>query len=1498
MRLCSLCVAATLLLVSAACPSWSPPAGTVIACASDDDCPRDFTCKEGIGLCRPAKDESEPPRVREGEAEVVPSIAGPDTTVTVSFQANEPLFQAPTLTLVAGDARRAFDAASLNGDASTATIVIDAADPSGEAQVLARLVDLAGNVTEDALVGTLTIDTDAPSAVSVAAVPYFAADGAAVTLSITASEALNADGSTLEVAGGLATLLAGENGSLTAQIDVDAIALGEGPVTGELVLRDAAGNRSTALPLVLFEVDSEAPVATLQAATEAAAPGGVISASLQFQEILEVAPTVALVSAAPPDVIVRAMQVAELGPSLYVATANVLPGDPDGTYAIVVSGAVDRAGNTSAAQQLGAIAVDATAPAFTSVPSASPAVLSRVAGFSSAAVTFTAGEPVTALVSLGERVLPCASDDDLAFACALEVDDTDAAGAQNLFVTVVDRAGNPAFSATGVFIDDAPPSVFALATALEPSGALPTATVLGLGGVVRITLRSDEPLAAAPVAASVPAGLSFSLASQDGDTVTFQATVAAGTPEGAFDVEVTWSDAVGNAATVALGQDINVDRTAPAAPPVGTADAIVFERVPWGDASSSARRFSVRVASPPADVVLAIAYSDMATFAELGRAATSPGARVDLGGADRQVVAIAFADAAGNISERALVRDVSWTATLGGKIAGSTLENPHGFHHLGFADASRQVGVADETNAASAARAGDGQAVTTNAAASFKTSSTGASPIALVDPAVAYDAARGRIVALSAQVAGDTWEHDGSHWQLRALTDPEGDGNPSLRPIGARLAYDAARGESVLFGGDGANIGNTWVFNGASWRLAQENAAGDGGPDEVWGPALAYDGARGQVVLFGGELGFPAATVDTTWVWDGLRWSERCATACTPPPPREGAAMAFDPDRGVLVLFGGIDQGAPFDDVWEWNGVTWTGPIVPATRPSARALPGLAWDPQRREVLLFGGGGSDLVEGVGALNDVWSWNGTRWLPITPDDPEQDGNPSARSGQRGVSRAEDVAFVGGAFANDCIGGAPNPFAECSGPAIWDGVSFLDHAQEPASAPAARLGAAMAFDSARGVSVMFGGGIDTNFSFHFPVVDDDVWEHNGARWRIADTQFAGIKPTARQDAVLVYDEDNAVSVMFGGTSAGACDAVTGGASDDIVYCPSFVWLWDGAAWTRVDPAGAEPSPRRRHAMAFDRTRGVVVLFGGAAEGSCDGRATCDTVWEYDVSAATWSARTPTDVEGDGNPAAREHHVLVYDAARAETVLVGGRTEELATPCGESSFSDFCDDTWTWNGTRWRRAQTTFATTARFYSAAVYDEGRARPVIVGGIDNGANMMDVLEWNGSAWVPRSIADPDADGVPAPRGGHAASYDSVRGQIVMHGGGPNLSATDATTYLLDTGARVAAAQQVDFLFSAAGAPTSATLVGLDLTASAVSSPGAPTLQVWDGQWREVDATAPLQFSTTSAVEIGRMLFGTGRSLGVRVRGPAAGNSPSSSVTTDGVQAVFRYRLP
>src|SRR5262245_11281982 len=71
------------------------------------------------------------------------------------------------------------------------------------------------------------------------------------------------------------------------------------------------------------------------------------------------------------------------------------------------------------------------------------------------------------------------------------------------------------------------------------------------------------------------------------------------------------------------------------------------------------------------------------------------------------------------------------------------------------------------------------------------------------------------------------------------------------------------------------------------------------------GPVMAYDSARHRLVLFGGysaRLG--ESRLGDTWEWDGDIW-RRVST--TGPSPRAGHAMAYDSARGRVVLFGGYD---------------------------------------------------------------------------------------------------------------------------------------------------------------------------------------------------------------------------------------------------------------------------------------------------------------------------------------------------------------------------------------------------------------------------------------------------------------------------------------------------------------------------------------------------------------------------------------------------------------
>lgn len=72
----------------------------------------------------------------------------------------------------------------------------------------------------------------------------------------------------------------------------------------------------------------------------------------------------------------------------------------------------------------------------------------------------------------------------------------------------------------------------------------------------------------------------------------------------------------------------------------------------------------------------------------------------------------------------------------------------------------------------------------------------------------------------------DTWEYDGGTWaQVPSLTAPDG-------RHGHDMVYDAVRGEVVLFGGDLGPL-NDWDVRGDTWTFGEpSDTDGDGVPDE------------------------------------------------------------------------------------------------------------------------------------------------------------------------------------------------------------------------------------------------------------------------------------------------------------------------------------------------------------------------------------------------------------------------------------------------------------------------------------------------------------------------------------------------------------------------------------------------------------------------------------------------------------------------------------------
>lgn len=207
-----------------------------------------------------------------------------------------------------------------------------------------------------------------------------------------------------------------------------------------------------------------------------------------------------------------------------------------------------------------------------------------------------------------------------------------------------------------------------------------------------------------------------------------------------------------------------------------------------------------------------------------------------------------------------------------------------------------------------------------------------------------------------------------------AWTELQPPSRPSLRDA-VRMAWDHARGEVLLFGGDGhAPRNDTWSWNGATW--AQLTPASSP-PGHAW-HALASDSSRQRVVLFGGIDS--NGVIDQTWEWDGSNWST--PGAIPSPPARTFPAMAYDALRGEIVLFGGFPAQSPLADTWTWDGLSWTSRST-GTTPPARGWHAMAFDEHRGEVVMFGGyaGGASAT-----FADTWVWNGTDWSPRAPATP--------------------------------------------------------------------------------------------------------------------------------------------------------------------------------------------------------------------------------------------------------------------------------------------------------------------------------------------------------------------------------------------------------------------------------------------------------------------------------------------------------------------------------
>lgn len=262
----------------------------------------------------------------------------------------------------------------------------------------------------------------------------------------------------------------------------------------------------------------------------------------------------------------------------------------------------------------------------------------------------------------------------------------------------------------------------------------------------------------------------------------------------------------------------------------------------------------------------------------------------------------------------------------------------------------------------------------------------------------------------------------------------------------------------------------------------------------------AYDTKRNKLVLFGGAAGYLGDNQwdykNETWEWDGNAWMKMSSEEY--PPARLDHAIAYDENRGVVVLFGGLGQAGRLSDTWEWDGTTWTE-IITDTHPSGRSGHEMIYDPVRRKVVTYGG-----YDDPSFYNDAWEWDGSNWtwIDLAGD------SPVASVFALAYNTDEDFAF-------GLLSGTPG------GTWTWEADTWTR--LYPSHEPSNRSSTTMVYDPTQKVFLTFGGiaGSETV---------SDTWIFDGMEWN-QYTQ-GGTHPSARSDMTVWYDPFREHVMLFGG------------------------------------------------------------------------------------------------------------------------------------------------------------------------------------------------------------------------------------------------------------------------------------------------------------------------------------------------------------------------------
>jgi hypothetical protein len=269
---------------------------------------------------------------------------------------------------------------------------------------------------------------------------------------------------------------------------------------------------------------------------------------------------------------------------------------------------------------------------------------------------------------------------------------------------------------------------------------------------------------------------------------------------------------------------------------------------------------------------------------------------------------------------------------------------------------------------------------------------------------------------------------------------------------------------------DGQNLtaDDTWAWTNGQWRQLKTDQA----PPGRTFPAMAYDPVRQEVILFGGGAINSDPFKNDTWAWDGSHWTQLHPTSS----PQPGAYLRMAYDRGLRALILVRQSNLPGDplETWSWPGTTWKR-LASGSNPSARWFFGLGNDPNTGEAMLVGGFYGAETDPNGAKNDTWTLHQGTWSQKQTGEASPAGYVATALDE---SRHAAVLFTAG--TNETW--------------TFDGSTWTKHS--PTHGPQALLAhVALGYDSAAGEVLLFGGKTDSSPGTRYL---NELWAWNGNDW----------------------------------------------------------------------------------------------------------------------------------------------------------------------------------------------------------------------------------------------------------------------------------------------------------------------------------------------------------------------------------------------------------------